>query len=62
MRRRFSISWERSFGIFESGKESKAVLTRRVYTQIKRLLTLATDFGFDENLVAQLPGLFSDYE
>ena len=34
----------------ESGKESKAVLTRRVYTQIKRLLTLATDFGFDENL------------
>ena len=38
------------FRDFESGKESKAVLTRRVYTQIKRLLTLATDFGFDENL------------
>ena len=38
------------FRDLESGKESKAVLTRRVYTQIKRLLTLATDFGFDENL------------
>ena len=38
------------FRDFEAGKESKAVLTRRVYTQIKRLLTLATDFGFDENL------------
>ena len=38
------------FRDFESGKESKAGLTRRVYTQIKRLLTLATDFGFDENL------------
>lgn len=38
------------FRDFESKKESKAVLTRRVYTQIKRLLTLATDFGFDSNL------------
>ena len=38
------------FRDFEEGKQSNAVLTRRVYTQIKRLLTLATDFGFDKNL------------
>ncbi|MCD7724535.1 MAG: ATP-binding protein [Clostridiales bacterium] len=38
------------FRDFESGTESKATLTRRVYTQIKRLLTVATDYGFDENL------------
>ncbi len=38
------------FRCLEEKSESKAVLTRRVYTQIKRLLTLATDFGFDKNL------------
>lgn len=38
------------FRDFEKGESGKAVLTRRVYTQIKRLLTLATDFGFDHNL------------
>lgn len=41
-----------SFAGEETGKRklSKAELTRMVYTQIKRLLTLATDFGFDKNL------------
>ncbi len=38
------------FRDFETGKESGAILTRRIYTQIRRLLALATDFGFDENL------------
>jgi hypothetical protein len=38
------------FRDFEEGTCSHAVLTRRVYTQIKRLLTLATDFGFNHNL------------
>ncbi len=38
------------FRDFEAGSESTAALTRRVYTEIKRLLTLATDFGFDKNL------------
>ncbi|MCD8156656.1 MAG: ATP-binding protein [Clostridiales bacterium] len=38
------------FRDFESGTADRAALTRRVYTQIKRLLTLATDFGFDKNL------------
>ena len=34
------------FRDFESGKESKAVLTRRVYTQIKRLLNAGDRFWF----------------
>ena len=34
----------------EEGTQSNAVLIRKVYTQIKRLLTVATDFGFDKNL------------
>ncbi|MCC8141005.1 MAG: ATP-binding protein [Lachnospiraceae bacterium] len=38
------------FQALEEGSESRAQLTRRVYTQIKHLLTLATDFGFDRNL------------
>ncbi len=38
------------FRDFEAGTADRAVLTRRVYTQIKRLLTIATDFGFDKNL------------
>lgn len=38
------------FREFEEGTQSNAVLIRKVYTQIKRLLTAATDFGFDKNL------------
>lgn len=38
------------FREFEEGTQSDAVLIRKVYTQIKRLLTVATDFGFDKNL------------
>lgn len=38
------------FREFEEGTKSNAVLIRKVYTQIKRLLTVATDFGFDKNL------------
>ncbi|MCD8300252.1 MAG: ATP-binding protein [Clostridiales bacterium] len=38
------------FRDFEEGKETGAILTRRIYTQIKHLLTLATDYGFDKNL------------
>ena len=36
------------FREFEEGTQSNAVLIRKVYTQIKRLLTVATDFGFDK--------------
>ena len=38
------------FREYEEGTQSNAVLIRKVYTQIKRLLTVATDFGFDKNL------------
>lgn len=38
------------FREFEEGTQSNAVLIRKVYTQIKHLLTVATDFGFDKNL------------
>lgn len=38
------------FREFEEGTQSNAVLIRKVYTQIKRLLKVATDFGFDKNL------------
>lgn len=38
------------FREFEEGTQSNAVLIRKVYTQIKRLLTVATDFGFGKNL------------
>lgn len=38
------------FREFEEGTQSNAVLIRKVYTQTKRLLTVATDFGFDKNL------------
>ncbi len=38
------------FRALEEGSLSRAELTRRVYTVIKRLLTLATDYGFDKNL------------
>ncbi len=38
------------FRDFEKGSESDAALTRRIYTQMKHLLTLATNYGFDKNL------------
>lgn len=38
------------FREFEAGGTNPAVLTRKVYTQIKRLLAVATDYGFDKNL------------
>ncbi len=38
------------FRDFEEQKEGKAALTRRIYTQINHLLTLATQYGFGENL------------
>ena len=38
------------FREFEEGTQSNAVLIRKVYTQIKRLMPVATDFGFDKNL------------
>ena len=40
----------RVFSDWKKGNTSKAVLVRRVYDQIKRLLDLATDYGFDEDL------------
>ena len=46
----YFISDGRDFPEFEEGTQSNAVLIRKVYTQIKRLLTVATDFGFDKNL------------
>ncbi len=38
------------FRALEAGSATRADLTRRVYTQVKRLLILATDYGFDKNL------------
>ena len=35
---------------FENGGSSKSELTKEVYTQVKRILSVATDYGFDENL------------
>lgn len=35
---------------FESGDYNKESLRTRIYGQIKRLLILATDYGFDRNL------------
>ena len=40
----------RVFSDWKKGNTPKAVLVRRVYDQIKRLLDLATDYGFDEDL------------
>ena len=37
-------------GCHESASSAKEDLVRRIYAQIKRILDLATDFGFDENL------------
>lgn len=38
------------FRKFEEGTESDTVLIQNIYTQIKRLLVVATDYGFDHNL------------
>mgnify|MGYP000576907862 FL=1 len=37
----------RKFDVEDTGKEE---LTREIYTQIKRILNVATDYGFDKNL------------
>ncbi|BAK47650.1 hypothetical protein CXIVA_16840 [Clostridium sp. SY8519] len=38
------------FRKFETREVSNAALTREVYTAVKHLLTVATDYGFDKNL------------
>ena len=38
------------FDKFESGNYSKMELVRDINTQVKRLLKVATDYGFDDNL------------
>lgn len=38
------------FRRFDEGKDDKALLTKDIYTQLKRLLIVATDYGFDKNL------------
>lgn len=38
------------FRKFEEGTESDTALIQNIYTQIKRLLVVATDYGFDHNL------------
>lgn len=38
------------FRDFEEGDSSPAALTKKVYTAVKHLLIVATDFGFDHNL------------
>ena len=34
----------------DEGSQNKEELTTRVYTQIRHLLQVATDYGFDRNL------------
>ena len=38
------------FQEWDNGVSQKADLVQRIYVQMKRLLDLATDFGFDDNL------------
>ena len=38
------------FAQYESGEYNKTELTRAIHTQVKHLLKVATDYGFDENL------------
>lgn len=38
------------FKKFDEGNTSNAELTREIYTQVKHLLEVATDYGFDKNL------------
>ena len=43
------------FEQFEVGEYNKTELVRDINTQVKRILKVATDYGFDDNLsVAQL--------
>lgn len=38
------------FREFDMKSQPDSILTRKIYTQVKRLLTIATDFGFNHNL------------
>lgn len=38
------------FGEFEAGRYDKTALVRELHTQVKRILKVATDYGFDDNL------------
>lgn len=38
------------FGKYESGDYNRTELIRDIHTQVKRLLRVATDYGFDDNL------------
>lgn len=38
------------FGEYESGNYDRIELTRQIHAQVKRLLKIATDYGFDDNL------------
>ena len=38
------------FGQYESGNYDKVELIRGIHTQVKRMLQVATDYGFDDNL------------
>lgn len=38
------------FGTYESGQYNKMELVREINTQVKHLLKVATDYGFDDNL------------
>ena len=38
------------FRQFETQEKSNAELTKRIYAQIKRLLEISTNYGFDKNL------------
>ena len=49
------------FGKYETGEYNKTGLVRDINTQVKRILKVATDYGFDDNL-AQLSDFFSDDE
>ena len=44
------LSLGKLFGEFESGDYDKLELTRKINTQVKRILQVATDYGFDNNL------------
>ena len=38
------------FGKYETGEYNKTGLVRDINTQVKRILKVATDYGFDDNL------------
>ena len=49
------------FGRYEKGVYDRMELVRDINTQVKHILKVATDYGFDDNL-AQLSDFFSDDE